>query len=231
MLQALKTLYHKLPAPPSSNYLFRNFDINPYELLPEKPVIVDIGSKDASASYAFGEPPAGARVVCVDIAAGPGVDLVADAHDLYMVEDNSVDCVISVSTFEHLRYPQKAIKEALRILKPGGILYLNVPFLFPYHADPDDFYRFTYRGIKILCEDFTELDSGFNRGPASTMHHLMVHFFAILFCFNSRTIYGLNVDVFSWLLFWVKYLDHFIARHEVAYVLHAGTYFIGRKPA
>ena len=231
MIRVLKKLYHKLPTPPSTNYLYREFDVNPYELLPDGAVIYDIGSKDASGSYAFGDPPAGSKVVCVDIAAGPGVDLVADAHDLNMVPDNSVDCVISISTFEHLRYPQKAIKEVFRILKPGGVIYLNVPFVFPYHADPDDFYRFTFNGICILCEDFERLDNGFNRGPASTMHHLLVHFFAILFCFNSRTLYGIGVDLFKWLLFWVKYIDYFIARYKVAYVIHAGAYFIGRKPA
>lgn len=168
-------------------------------------------------------------MVCLDIEPGPGVDLVADAHNLHMVSDNSVDCVISVSTLEHVRYPTKVIKEIYRILKPGGIVYINVPFVFPFHADPDDFYRFSYHGIKILCEDFECLASGFNRGPASTMQHLLVHFFAILFCFNKNVIYGINVDFFKWVFFWIKYLDKFIARYQMAKVIHAGSYFIGRK--
>jgi SAM-dependent methyltransferase len=142
-----------------------------------------------------------------------------------------VDFVASVSVLEHVRYPQRVMKEIHRILKPGGLVYINVPFVFPFHADPDDFYRFSYKGIEILCEDFECLASGFNRGPASTMHHLMVHFFAICFSFNSRTLYGINVDLFKWLLFWVKYLDRFVARYEMAHVIHAGSYFIGRKAA
>ena len=158
------------------------------------------------------------------------MDLVADAHDLHMVESGSVDLVVSVSVLEHVRDPRKVVAEIFRILKPGGIIYVNVPFVFPFHADPDDFWRFSYQGILILCEQFERVDSGFNRGPASTMHHLLVHFFAMLFCFNSRTIYGINVDLFRWLLFWVKYLDKFLARYQMAYVIHAGSYFIGRKP-
>ena len=35
---------------------------------------------------------------------------------------------------------------------------------------------------------------------------------------------------YTWLLFWVKYLDVFLARYSVAYVIHSGAYFIGRKP-
>ncbi len=227
----LRTLYHRLPTPPSTNYLYREIRPNPYELLPPQPVIFDIGSKSAMGEYAFGRPPAGAKFVCVDIEPGAGVDLVADAHDMHMVPSNSVDMVMSISVLEHVRYPQKVMQEIFRILKPGGIVYINVPWVFPYHADPDDFYRFSYRGIVILCEAFERIDSGFNRGPASTMHHLLVHFMAMLFCFNNRTLYGINVDLFRWLLFWVKYLDKFLARYSMAYVIHAGSYFIGRKPA
>src|SRR5215470_5739737 len=109
--QLLSGVYHLLPRPPSSNYLFRSFKVNPYHLLPPNPVIFDIGSKDARGSYAFGDPPAGATVVCVDMYAGPGVDLVADAHNMDTIPDNSVDCALTVSTLEHVRYPHRVIAE------------------------------------------------------------------------------------------------------------------------
>lgn len=226
---ALKRLYHLLPEPPSTNYLYRRIDPNPYELLPPNPLIVDVGSKEARGAYAFGVPPAGSRLLCVDMQPGPGVDIVADAHDMKIIGDNTVDLVVCVSVLEHVRYPHVVIKEIFRILKPGGIAYINIPFIFPFHGDPSDFYRFSYKGIEILCEDFERLDSGFNRGPASTMHHLLVHFFGILFSLNSKVLYGVFTDLFKWLLFWVKYLDKFIARYDVAYVIHAGSYFLGRK--
>jgi len=230
MIDFLKRMYHRLPPAPSTNYLYREIRPNPYDFLPACPLIFDIGSKEVKGSYAFGVPPPDSTVVCVDLAPGPGVDLVADAHDLHMVPSDSVDFVTTVSVLEHVRYPQRVMSEIFRILKPGGIVYVNVPFIFPYHADPDDFYRFSYRGITILCEEFERIDSGFNRGPASTMHHLLVHFLALLFSFNNRTLYGINVDLFRWLLFWVKYLDKFLATYRMAYVIHAGSYFIGRKP-
>ncbi len=229
LVRLLRDAYHSLPQPPSTNYLFRGFRVNPYELLPPSPLILDIGSKGERGTYVFGSAPPDARVICVDIVAGPGVDLVADAHDLHMVESGSVDCVVTVSVLEHVRYPWKVMTEIHRILKPGGIVYVNVPFVFPFHADPDDYYRFSCHGVEILCEAFERLDSGFNRGPASTMQHLLVHFFAILFSFNSRRVYGVNVDLFKWLLFWMKYLDRIIARYDVAKVIHAGSFFIGRK--
>jgi len=170
-------------------------------------------------------------VVCVDIEPGPHVDLVADAHDLNMVPDGSVDCVVSVSVLEHVRYPHKVVAEIHRILKPGGIVYLNIPFVYAFHGDPDDFYRFSCNGIRILCEAFEEIDSGFNRGPASTMCDLLVRFWAILLCFNSPRLYEFNRILFAWLLFWIKYLDAIIGRYDMARVIHAGAYFVGRKAA
>lgn len=229
IVDVLKSIYHMLPEPPSTNYLYRQISPNPYTLLPPQPIIFDIGSKETRGLYAFGSAPRDAKVVCVDIEGGPGVDLVADAHDLHMVTDGSVDCVTSVSVLEHVRNPKKVMEEIYRILKPGGIVYISVPFIFPFHAAPYDFYRFSSKGIMILCEQFECIDSGFNRGPASTMHHLFVHFAAMLFCFNSKRLYGINVDLFKWLFFWIKYLDKFMARYQMAYVIHTGSYFVGRK--
>ena len=37
-----------------------------------------------------------------------------------------------------------------RVLKPGGYIYSEVPFLQGFHADPDDYQRYTLQGLKIL---------------------------------------------------------------------------------
>lgn len=225
----LSRIHRALPSPPSTNYLWRRFDVSPYELLPPKAFILDIGSKAARGVYAFGRPPADSKLVCADIEPGPGVDLVADAHDLHMIPSNTVDCVLCIGVLCVTRDPKQVMTEIHRILKPGGIVYVSVPFVFPYCADPEDYYRFSYKGLPILCQDFQYLDSGFNRGPASTMHELFVRFFAMLFCFNSKVLYAINQYCLKWVLFWVKYLDKFLARYRVAYMIHSGSYFLGRK--
>lgn len=50
-----------------------------------------------------------------------------EAADLYHLpfEDNSFDVAVSVQTFEYLKDVQKACKEALRILRPGGRFFLR----------------------------------------------------------------------------------------------------------
>lgn len=226
---SLRTFYHRYLTPPSTNYMFRRPG-NPYNLIGKRALIFDIGSKDTRGQYAVGQPPDGCTYVCVDIEGGPGVDLVADAHDLHMVADNTVDLVISISTLEHVRYPNKVVSEIYRILKPGGIFYVSVPFIFNFHSDPHDNYRWTEDGVRIMCEHFECIESGYNRGPASAMTQLLVHFNALLFSFRNKRLYGLAVDFFTWLLFWVKYLDIYLAKHPKAKVIHAGAFFLGRKP-
>jgi SAM-dependent methyltransferase len=231
MTRLFKAIKRLLPKAPSTNYAFRKFDVSPYDLLPPNPVIYDIGAQEARGCYAFGKPPAGSRIVCVDLYPGPGVDVVADAHDLHMVADGSADCVVAVGLLLHCRFPQQVIDGFFRILKPGGILYLNAPFVFVHSEHPDVYFHFTFEGLQVLCRAFEHVQSGFNRGPASSMCHLMIHFCAMLFSFNRENLYQMNLYFFTWLLFWIKYLDAVIGRYDRARMIYSGTYFIGRKPA
>ncbi|MBF0382468.1 MAG: class I SAM-dependent methyltransferase [Magnetococcales bacterium] len=229
LINVLKKLYHSLPKPPSTNFQYNNFKINPYSQLSQSGTILDIGGKNARGCYAFGSPPKNCKLICLDIVPGPGVDLVADAHRLDMLNDNSIDCVIAVSALEHMEKPWLVVDEIYRVLKPGGTVYINTPFVFPFHGDPDDFYRFSHHGLVKICDRFENLDSGFNRGPASTTTHILIHFLANLFSFNRKLLYGVLVDMFTWLLFWLKYFDILIAKYKQAHIIHSGAYFIGRK--
>jgi SAM-dependent methyltransferase len=58
-------------------------------------------------------------------------------------EDGSVDTIIATEFFEHCPQPEKVMVEMLRVLKPEGVLYLTVPFLWNLHIVPYDEYRYT----------------------------------------------------------------------------------------
>ncbi|NVM20695.1 MAG: class I SAM-dependent methyltransferase [Desulfobacterales bacterium] len=74
------------------------------------------------------------------------------AEDL-PIEDNFADIVLSNQVLEHVLDERKAVKETLRVLKPGGIFIGSVPHISPVHLEPNDFRRFTDMGIKKLLGD------------------------------------------------------------------------------
>jgi SAM-dependent methyltransferase len=59
------------------------------------------------------------------------------------VPDGTADIVLSSQVLEHLENPLDALREAHRILKPGGVLLCSFPFLYPIHAAPFDYARYT----------------------------------------------------------------------------------------
>jgi SAM-dependent methyltransferase len=59
------------------------------------------------------------------------------------LEPNSIDCAISTETFEQCPDIEIVLREAIRVLKPGGFLFFTVPFLWPIHDPPYDQYRLT----------------------------------------------------------------------------------------
>jgi SAM-dependent methyltransferase len=89
----------------------------------------------------------------LDIRPGPGVDVVGTVYDLPF-EDESFDIVLCMVVMEHLEDPRKAISEMRRVLKQGGSIIVSVPFLFPIHDAPGDYWRFTKYGLRVLFKDW-----------------------------------------------------------------------------
>jgi SAM-dependent methyltransferase len=83
--------------------------------------------------------------VGVDVANGfyaEKPDIVGSATSV-PVPDGTADIVLSSQVLEHLENPLDALREAHRILKPGGIFLCSFPFLYPIHAAPFDYGRYT----------------------------------------------------------------------------------------
>ncbi|XOV86715.1 MAG: class I SAM-dependent methyltransferase [Pseudomonadota bacterium] len=81
-----------------------------------------------------------------------GADIAADLNQPLPIPDKSADLVVSISVLEHLYDPAMMLREAFRILKPGGRLLLQVPFMWQVHEAPHDYYRFTRFGLLHLLE-------------------------------------------------------------------------------
>jgi hypothetical protein len=87
----------------------------------------------------------------LDMSAGPNVDIVS-IGDKTPLEDKSVDIITSSSNFEHDDCFWMTFLEMCRILKPGGLIYINAPSTGPYHGFPGDCWRFYADSWKGLAK-------------------------------------------------------------------------------
>ncbi|MGV0983525.1 MAG: class I SAM-dependent methyltransferase [Limnohabitans sp.] len=86
-------------------------------------------------------------------------DIVADLNAPLPIDNEVADSVISLSVMEHLREPQVFLGESHRILKRGGVMVLQVPFMWWVHEAPYDYYRYTQYGLRYMFEKagFTDI--------------------------------------------------------------------------
>jgi SAM-dependent methyltransferase len=79
----------------------------------------------------------------------PHIDIVSPLHEI-PVEDAHFDVAICNAVLEHVRNPHEVVQELHRVIRPGGLLVLTVPFMQPEHLDPTDFQRYTIDGLQEL---------------------------------------------------------------------------------
>jgi len=140
------------------------------ELNRRRGVVVEIGARLVSpgAQGLRGWFPDVERYIGVDVHPSPNVDVVGDAHRLAsLVGTEAVDGVFSISVLEHLTLPWVAAGEINRVLRDGGWVFHLTHQTWPVHEQPNDFWRFSDEGLKVLfgpLTGFTVVEAGmFNR--------------------------------------------------------------------
>jgi SAM-dependent methyltransferase len=83
-----------------------------------------------------------------------------DAGRALPFRDASFDTVIVSDVLEHLPTPDLAVREAARILRPGGALIGNTPYLYWLHEEPYDYWRPSRHALEhtLLAAGFVGLD-------------------------------------------------------------------------
>lgn len=87
-----------------------------------------------------------------DLVGNEAADLTISPDGRLLIEDQSVDCVLSTQVLEHVANPALYLAEAFRVLNPGGSLILSTHGIWKYHPDPTDYWRWTKDGLLLQVE-------------------------------------------------------------------------------
>ncbi len=220
MINRLKTYYN-------SSYRRQILDKLQNKYISEyRGIVLDIGGRDRGK---FKKPKNKVeKWIFADIEQKHNPDIVQDVADMQNIETESIDIVNAIEVFEHVEKINQGISECYRILKKEGKLIMSVPFLYPIHADPYDFQRWT---ITKWENELTK--SGFK----IEITEIMGRFFTVRTGMNKTLIQSLPFGIrhFGYLLFpffrLLNKLDNtnWIKNHPKLGNYHGGYFIIAKK--
>jgi SAM-dependent methyltransferase len=164
-------------------------------------------------------------IVNLDIDLFENVDVVANATRIPFL-DATFNLVISEAVLEHVPDPRGVVSEMIRVLRPGGHLYIEIPFLQGFHADPHDYQRYTLPGLDVLLADLEPLAKGVAVGPSSALAWILREYLPL---WAPKVLRTPAAIASAWLTTPIKYLDRIVGRRPGAERIAAGLYFWGRK--
>lgn len=109
------------------------------------------------------------QFVGMDLAVGPNVDRVIDicaplGRLRAALGDEPFDLVICCHVLEHTKAPSRAARNIQTLLKPGGLVFVATPWSQAFHAAPDDYWRFSMRGLGLLFSRLEILSAFYSGG-------------------------------------------------------------------
>jgi SAM-dependent methyltransferase len=109
------------------------------------------------------------RFAGIDLLAGPNVDHQLDICSRPQAITSAIgreafDLVICCHVLEHTPAPMRAARNIEALLRPGGLAYVSTPWSQAFHAAPDDYWRFSRRGLALLFRRLEILSSFYSGG-------------------------------------------------------------------
>ena len=133
-------------------------------------MVLDCGSGYKSETFP--------NVIQMEIARYPYVDVLG-VNQRIPFQDASFDAVFTLDVLEHVNDPFTSAVEIARVLKPGGTLYFDMPFLVAEHGYPHHYFNATRMGVRRLFESLECLS---HHVPESGEPMFAIHQMLSLFC-------------------------------------------------
>jgi SAM-dependent methyltransferase len=152
----------------------------------------------------------------------------------------SFDTILCTEVLEHTQQPFIAMQEFFRALKPGGYLLLSVPFIYPIHEAPHDYWRFTPHGLEAICRwaGFEIVSIRAKGGEMTTLVVILQHFVIWGLNWASRLFPGRplrDAPIVRFLFFllqkiWIRLARFpFLARDAQSYKMSVGYFIVATK--
>ncbi len=207
----------------------------PIRLLCAERLAQEVGSARVVLDVGSGGRRLAPHVITVDIVKRPNVDVLADLCGKLPFPNGTFDLVVCTSVLEHVVDVTNAVGELRRILRPGGRLWLEIPFLYHFHVsgagDVHDFHRWTLEGAKRLFPDMHLVDWGHNVGPGSALRLTASEVLAMPFYHpRHEGLYYLMRWGLSWALYPLSWLDRLCIGKDVAARATGGFWLLWQKP-
>jgi SAM-dependent methyltransferase len=187
---------------------------------PTQKIVIDVGC----GNYRMDE-----NIITLDFFDYEAVDVVCDVGSLPFKSD-SVDAFVSRSVLEHIVDISVVIQQFNRCTQPGGLGMHLIPFLFPFHASPHDFQRYTHKGQRTLFKGWEVIEQTNSTGPVTLGLVCLIEFFSILFSFGQKKIKSGLTLIFCLLLFPLKFLDFPFVNRKSFFPLAPTLFIVVRKP-
>lgn len=112
----------------------------------------------------------------LDICQGEKVNFLTTTGAAWPIPNTCFDVVLCTQVIEHVQEPAFLASEIKRVLKPGGIVILNAPFLYPFHGMPDDQMRYTTTQLEYIFKEFDISECGILGGVGSSLATIYLNF-------------------------------------------------------
>lgn len=173
----------------------------------------------------------GRAIEVVHVGTRPGTahaDIVCDSRR-WPFADKAADAVVMRRVLHRSLHVAEVAREVVRVLRVGGALYVEEPFVVASYEGPDDFHRFTHLGLRGQFLDCEEMSSGIAEGVgvalASSWRQLL---WSVA---RSPYVGFVLATIGSYTSFFWKHLDAVIGSRARAMDGAAAVYFLGRRSA
>jgi SAM-dependent methyltransferase len=156
--------------------LLRSFVADVLQVVETPDPVVEFGALQVEAGQDADLRPlfAGRPFTGTDFRPGPGVDRVEDLRALGF-EDGSVGTALCLETLEHVEDPFAAGRELARVTRAdGGVCLVSTPLLLGIHGYPNDYWRFTPEGMRVVLGGFDDVWVHGIGDPAMPLHVVAV---------------------------------------------------------